>query len=171
VARADGLNQLGAVLAKSGRAEEAIAHLRDAPDIAQHYAVREVEVQTRDNLGRTLCADGQLDEAIGQHRRALELATEIGDRYQRGRAEDGIARVYFAREQSIAAREHWERALAVLTELGSPDTRRCAGATRGPRTRCTGVVPRRHTHHNVALGSSVQRSRSSRYRLRRRPPA
>jgi tetratricopeptide (TPR) repeat protein len=123
VAQADGLNQLGAVVAQCGRTQQAIAYLREALDIAQRYAVREIEVQIRDNLGRILCAQRELTEAMTQHRRAIELAGEIGDRYQQARAEDGVARVYAAREQVVAAREHWQRALAVFTELDSPDLR------------------------------------------------
>jgi len=61
------LNNMGNLLVKRGKLDEAIAQYGKALDIHPDYA------DARNNLGAALSAKGNLDEAIVQFRKALEL--------------------------------------------------------------------------------------------------
>jgi protein O-mannosyl-transferase len=60
-------NDLGIVLASSGRTDEAIEHYRTALEIKPDYP------DAHNNLGIALASRGQIDEAIAHYRKALEI--------------------------------------------------------------------------------------------------
>ena len=58
---------LGAALMDSGRAEEAMPHLRAALALIPHYP------EARANLGNALLAKGHVHEGMAHYRRALKV--------------------------------------------------------------------------------------------------
>jgi len=66
-ANARGFNDLGALLAQTGRVEEAVAQFEKAVALKPDFAA------ARANLGGALAKLGKLDEALAQLRKALEL--------------------------------------------------------------------------------------------------
>lgn len=86
-------NNLGGLLAMSGREEEAIPHVREAIRLKPDHA------GAHDNLGRLLARSGQLEEAIAHLREAVRLDPgAAGPRFalaraleREGRSEEAIA--------------------------------------------------------------------------------
>ena len=66
-------NNLGGVLARSGRFDEAMTHYQKAVDIKPDYA------EVYNNFGAILGKDGRFDEAIADFNKALELKPDYPD--------------------------------------------------------------------------------------------
>lgn len=94
-------NNLGLILLDSGRADEALTHLREAAHLKPEHA------EVANNLGTALRATGRAADALGQFRRAAEL-------------KDGYVEAEFNLALSLAeagataeAKEHYRRVLAL----------------------------------------------------------
>jgi tetratricopeptide (TPR) repeat protein len=66
------LNNMGNVLVKQGKPDQAIPQFRKALDIAPGFA------EAHNNLGLALDATGNVEEAIAQYRKALEIDPDYG---------------------------------------------------------------------------------------------
>jgi tetratricopeptide (TPR) repeat protein len=94
-------NNLGEVLADSGRVDEAIAHYRTALEIKPDY------VDAHNNLGMVLVGRGQAGEAMAHFRRALEIKPDYASaEYSLGNALAGCGEV----DEAIA---HYRKALEI----------------------------------------------------------
>ena len=66
-------NNLGVLLAKSGRVDEAMAEYQTALELNPDYP------EAHNNLGNALARSGRLDEAIIHFQRALELQPDFAE--------------------------------------------------------------------------------------------
>ena len=82
-------NNLGGILARSGRPDEAIVHYRKALEIKPDYA------EAYNNYGVILGQDGRLDEAIAHLKKALELKPDYPD------ARDNLDVIQSQREELV----------------------------------------------------------------------
>ena len=92
---------LGVVLARRGRVDEAVACFQQALKIKPDYA------EAHNNLGVALADQGRLDEAIQHYRKALEIEPD----YAEAHTSLGIALA--GRGQSDEAMAHYRKALAI----------------------------------------------------------
>ena len=97
-------NNLGLLLANSGRQDEAIAHYRNAIEINPLY------IETHNNLGVILEKTGQIDEAIAHYVKALEINSNyVVARYnlgrsliRAGRTDEAVAHINAVSEYAVA---------------------------------------------------------------------
>jgi Flp pilus assembly protein TadD len=86
-------NNLGVLLGKTGRSDEAMVHLLKALEINPNY------VETHNNLGNLLAVTGRTDEAIAHYQKALELNPNYAEAHNNlgfllagmGRTDEAIA--------------------------------------------------------------------------------
>ena len=132
---------LGAALMDSGRAEEAMPHLRAALALIPHYP------EARANLGNALLAKGHVHEGMAHYRRALKVdpghanaALGLANALARlGRGEDAIATLPAGDRQCPRQRDRTQQS-------------RQRAARRRPGRRGTAAVPDR-------AGRSIRSSR------------
>ncbi len=96
---APGYNNLGNVLAKQGRADEARESFRRALDIDPNYAVPHY------NLGNLLARQGKLEEAAAHYQKALKIEPAYAE------AHNNLGNVLMARGELGDALQHFRRAL------------------------------------------------------------
>ena len=91
--------QLGNVLARSGRTEEAMAHYAEALRMSPDYA------EAHNNLGVALAAQGRIDEAMREFQEALRTRPDYAD------AHFNVAAVLARKGQLAEATTHLETAI------------------------------------------------------------
>jgi Flp pilus assembly protein TadD len=92
-------NNLGVILARQGRLDEALREFKSALDIRPAYA------ESENNTGTALGSLGRTDEAIRHFRRALELKPEYPE------AHNGLGNVLLNRGQADEAIRHFREAI------------------------------------------------------------
>ena len=94
-------NNLGMILAKTGRTDEAVAHYRKAVEINPNYAT------AHNNLGNRLADIGQTDEAIVHYRRAVEINPNFDE------AHYNLGVLLSKNGRTDEAMAHYQRALEI----------------------------------------------------------
>jgi tetratricopeptide (TPR) repeat protein len=126
-------NNLGAVLARRGRIDEAMAHYQRALEIKPDYA------DAHNNLGAVLTRRGRIDEAIAHYRRALEIKPDYAEaHYNFGITLRGRGRI----DEAI---DHYQRALEIKPDYA--DAHNNLGLALAGRGRIDEAI----THYRKAL--------------------
>ena len=98
-------NNLGQVLLRSGRANEALGHFQDAVRIKPNY------VEAHANAGNVMLSLGQPDEAISRYRTALAIAPRNAEVHY------NCGVVFQQLKRWDEAIEHYEEALRIMPQL------------------------------------------------------
>ncbi len=94
-------NDLGIVLANSGRIDEAIEHYRKALEIKPDYP------DAHNNLGIALASGGRIDEAIEHYEKALEINPDYAIAY------NNLGIALASRRRDVEAMAHFRKALEI----------------------------------------------------------
>jgi superkiller protein 3 len=117
-------NNFGAaLLGKTGREDDAIAHLQKALEFQPDYA------EAHDNLGSALFLKGRVDEAIAQFQKALEIKPDSAEPYnnlglallQKGRVDEAIAQFQKALEIQPDSAEAYNNLCTAFGRKGQLD--------------------------------------------------
>jgi Flp pilus assembly protein TadD len=114
---------LGRTLFEAGRAEEAVAVLAEACDMACTHELGEIVPTVYMNLGVALHRLGAFDEAFAALKVANRFFRLQGNRPGEASSYDTLARIYDELGRREEAERTWRYALAVYDGIGNPDMR------------------------------------------------
>ncbi|WP_428834631.1 tetratricopeptide repeat protein [Nonomuraea maheshkhaliensis] len=114
------LNKLGVVHRRLGRHHDALAHLRQALELARNIGTRLGQIDALTGLAALAEAGHRTTEALDHCTAALVLANDQGDPYNRAEIHDHLGRLHHRHSDQEQARHHWRQAAAIFTELGLP---------------------------------------------------
>jgi len=112
------LLQLGTADRAAGLPDDALAHLREALELAGRGGDRLLEARGLRALGHALRDAGRHGEAIDRYRQALARYAELGRPGEEADVLDGLGMLHIARNQSAEALAHLERAERLRGEPG-----------------------------------------------------
>jgi tetratricopeptide (TPR) repeat protein len=116
--RQTSLGNLGSAYYYTDRYQEAIAHYKQALEIAREIGDRANEGLWLGNLGNSYVLLGRYQEAIAHYEQALEIAREVGDRGNEGAWLSGLGNSYALLGRYQEAIAHYEQALEIAREIG-----------------------------------------------------
>lgn len=116
--RAAILCNLGVILWRIDRPQEALEHYLRALDVARGTGDRTIEIRALNNIGLVDEHLGRYDEALRRFADAVRVAGEVGDRPGLARALDNLGNVTEYLGRYGEALDHKQRALAIAREIG-----------------------------------------------------
>lgn len=114
------LGNYGAVLWRSGRYHDALAHWRHALHQAQHIASRQHEARMRGNLCTVHVRLGNYQHALTLGRQAIAQLHDVESHYGTGITLETLALAYRKLANPDHALLHYQQALATFREIGAP---------------------------------------------------
>lgn len=114
---------LGAVCARTGRADEARRWLQQSLELARQGGDPSKVASALDNLGLILRTVGDLDEALRLYREALLRHREVGDAGGEATCLNNLSVLHIQRNETDAARRVLGEALQLCERHGLPSTR------------------------------------------------
>jgi tetratricopeptide (TPR) repeat protein len=114
---ASALTDLGILLTRSGKAQQAVALLEEALTLVRQFGDRALESDVLDNLGMAVLADGQPGRALELFRQGLEGARSASDQFAEKMALFHLGLAYSAGRNTSQAFGYLEQALAIAREV------------------------------------------------------
>jgi DNA-binding SARP family transcriptional activator len=109
---------VGASRAHLGRHADALASLRQMPDVVYGPEDAHREMSTLSNLAEAYRGSGQVCDALTHYRRALGLARIAGSRWHEGDLLRGLGETYMELGELQHALEHCRSSLTIFRQLG-----------------------------------------------------
>jgi len=113
-------HQLGIILQRQGKWEQARAHLCDALTLREHLGAQADLGVTLDALGQIHLEQNAYAEAQAHFQRAASIAETIGDPAGRARALTHLGMLYHRQKKFAEARACFQRALVIQQHIGNP---------------------------------------------------
>ena len=126
---ANGWNQLGHLLDRIGKLDEAINAYQTVLRLGQEHKNQEEIAVAYGNLGNVYQTRGDLDKAIEYYKKALEIGKELGNKERIAIQYGNLGNVYQTRGDLDKAIEYYNKGLQIDEELGVKKAWRLITAT------------------------------------------
>lgn len=120
---ADGWNELGRALLRTGELAQAEEAFRKVLALGEAHQNQDEQTWALGNLGNVYFTRGEMDKAEEMYRKVLSIHETLGSKGGMAATYGNLGSVYFTRGDLDKAEDLWKKSLRLFQEIGHPSAK------------------------------------------------